>query len=109
VPAAALWRINARIALVMPAHRDLWWEVDENTDVAKLGDEVAEALKNYAVPWLESLATRKELIDAFEHRHPLGIGAMTFQLSETASVSTVTVDPDWPGRFVVSRRLNHPR
>jgi hypothetical protein len=38
VPAAALWPVNARIGFVMPAHRDLWSEVDESTDIAKLGD-----------------------------------------------------------------------
>ncbi len=49
-------------------HRDLWWEVDESTDIAKLGDQVVDTLQNYAVPWFQSLATRKELIHAFEHR-----------------------------------------
>jgi hypothetical protein len=68
VPAAALWPVSARIGFVMPDNRDLWWEVDESTDIAKLGDQVADTLQNYAVPWFQNLATRKELIHAFEHR-----------------------------------------
>jgi hypothetical protein len=68
VPAAALWPVSARIGFVMPDNRDLWWEVDESTDIAKLGDQVADTLQNYAVPWFQSLATRKALIHAFEHR-----------------------------------------
>jgi hypothetical protein len=68
VPAAVLWPINARIGFVMPAQRDLWWDVNESTDIAKLGGEVADAVQNYAVPWLQSLATRKELAQALEHR-----------------------------------------
>ena len=67
VPTATLWPVSARIGFVMPAHRDLWWDVDETTNVAELGDQVADTLQNYAVPWFESLATRKELIHAFEH------------------------------------------
>lgn len=68
VPAATLWPVSARIGFVMQEPRDLWWDVDDSTDIAKLGHEVADALQNHAVPWFESLATRKELIDAFEHR-----------------------------------------
>jgi len=68
VPAAALWPVNARIGFVTPGHRDLWWDVDESTDIARLGEQVADTLQNHAVPWFQSLATRKELVHAFEHR-----------------------------------------
>jgi hypothetical protein len=68
VPAAALWPVSARIGFVMQEPRDLWWEVGDSTDIAKLGHQVADTLQIYAVPWFESLATRQELIDAFEHR-----------------------------------------
>ena len=42
--------------------------MDESTDIARLGDEVADTLQNYAVPWFQSLATRQELVQAIEHR-----------------------------------------
>src|SRR5262245_40914303 len=41
VPAAALWPVNTRIGFVTPAHRDLWWDVGEKTNIAQLEDEVA--------------------------------------------------------------------
>jgi hypothetical protein len=80
VPAAALWPIYARIGSVMPEHRDLWWDVDERTDIAKLGDQVANTLQTYAVPWFQSLATRKELIYAFEHQTALLAGVFRAQV-----------------------------
>ena len=80
VPAAALWPVSARIGFVMQEPRDLWWEVDNGTDIAKLGHQVADTLQNYAVPWFESLATRKELIDAFEHRTALLGGVFPAQV-----------------------------
>jgi hypothetical protein len=67
-PAAARWPVNARIGIVTPAQRDLWWDVDETTDLAVLGDHVADTLQNFAVPWFQGLATRKDLVHAFEHR-----------------------------------------
>jgi hypothetical protein len=80
VPAAALWPVNARIGFVMREPRDLWWEVDHSTDIAKLGEQVAETLRNYAVPWFQTLATRKELIEAFEHRRALLGGVFSAQV-----------------------------
>jgi hypothetical protein len=80
VPVAALWPINARIGFVMPEHRDLWWDVDERTDIAKLGDQVGDTLQTYAVPWFQSLATRKELIHAFEHQTALLGGVFRAQV-----------------------------
>jgi hypothetical protein len=80
VPAAALWPVRARIGFVMQEPRDLWWEVNDTTDLAKLGHQVADTLQNYAVPWFQSLATRKALIDAFEHRRALPGGVFPAQI-----------------------------
>lgn len=66
VPAATLWPVNQRIGLLMPSHLDLWWKVDESTDIAQLGDPVAGAVRDYAIPWFLKLATRKDLVDAVE-------------------------------------------
>jgi hypothetical protein len=71
VPAGVRFPISARIGGLMPLpgrQADIWWDVDESTDVTRLGEEIADALASYAVPWFEKLATRKALIDAFEHR-----------------------------------------
>jgi hypothetical protein len=80
VPAAALWPVSARIGFVTQEPRDLWWDVDDSTDVATLGRQVADALQIHAVPWFQSLATRKALIDAFEHRRALLDGVFPAQV-----------------------------
>jgi hypothetical protein len=67
VPAATLWPVNRRIGLLMPSHLDLWWKVDESTDIAKLGDQVASTVRDYAIPWFQSLATRTGFVQAVEH------------------------------------------
>src|SRR5688572_8300973 len=63
-PAAALWPVNTRIGFVMPGRRDLWWEVNATTDIGTLGEQVAAAVRDYAVPWFLKLASRKDVIDA---------------------------------------------
>ncbi len=78
-PAAALWPVNTRIGFVMPERRDLWWDVDETTDVTRVGDQVATALSDYAVPWLQKLATRRDLIDAVEDA-PMALGIFPAQV-----------------------------
>jgi hypothetical protein len=67
-PSSALWPINVRIGRLMPAPADLWWDVDSNTDVAKLGDEIAAALRDYVLPFFSSLSTRQQLIAAVQQR-----------------------------------------
>lgn len=78
-PAAALWPVNTRIGFVMPGHRDLWWEVDETADIAKLGEQVTATVQDYAVPWFQKLATRKDLIDAVEDA-PRALGIFPAQV-----------------------------
>lgn len=76
-PAAALWPVNERIGKLMPDRKDHWWDVDANTDVDALGEEVAGVIRDYAVPWLTSLATREALIRAIAHgTTPLGMFAL---------------------------------
>jgi hypothetical protein len=72
VPASPLWPISTRIGFVMPApQRDLWWDIDESTDVAKIGVDVVETLRNHAIPWFERLSTRSELKTAVEYQPSL--------------------------------------
>jgi hypothetical protein len=56
-PATVLWPVSARIGSLMPSHCDLWWEVSERTDLDTLGIEVASALRDHALPYLDRIRT----------------------------------------------------
>ena len=108
-PAAALWPVNARIGFVMPGHRDLWWRVDESTDIAKLGDQVADALQNYAVPWFQSLATRKDLVQAFEHQTASLVGVFSTQVPLVLAIFAAEDGDLTRARSILGSALNDYR
>lgn len=37
-----------------PDSRDLWWDLDRETDHAQLGDAVVSSITTYGLPWLEA-------------------------------------------------------
>lgn len=43
-----------RIGDLLPENRERWWSVTGSTDAAGLGEEVAKAVQDYAVPQLET-------------------------------------------------------
>ena len=45
--------IYERIGLVLPDRRDKWWEFDGQSDLKAIADELIEAWRGYAKPWLE--------------------------------------------------------
>jgi len=59
-PGTVLWPINNRIGGLMPSRCDLWWQVTEVSDANKLGPEVADALREYAIPFFESIRTEEQ-------------------------------------------------
>jgi hypothetical protein len=63
-PAGLLWPVNRRIGSLMPSRCDLWWKVDERTDLAKLGREVASSLEEIALPFLDVVRTPEQLYAA---------------------------------------------
>ena len=109
VPAAALWPVSARIGFVMPTQRDLWWEVDESTDIAKLGAEVADTLHDYAVPWLQSLATRKELVHAFEDRSASLGGVFSAQVPLVLAIFAAEDGDSTRARSILGSALDDSR
>lgn len=44
-----------RIGALMPERSDHWWEITPATDLQKMAEEVAEAYRRFAVPWLETM------------------------------------------------------
>ena len=53
--------VRKRIGNLMPAQRDHWWELDANTSLDLLAAEVAAALTNHGLPWLERIRTLQGL------------------------------------------------
>lgn len=50
-PASALFPVQKRIGHLMPAKRDLWWEVTPTTDIDVIKHEVSDAIDAYALPF----------------------------------------------------------
>ena len=50
--ATTYWGIgwHKRIGHLMPAKKDYWWKVNNNTNLDKLAHEVMEVIENYALP-----------------------------------------------------------
>jgi hypothetical protein len=45
--------IYERIGYVLPDSRDKWWEFDGQSDLKAIADELVDAWRGYAKPWLE--------------------------------------------------------
>jgi hypothetical protein len=56
-PASILWPMNVRIGSLMPDRCDMWWSVDDQTELESLGAEVSTAITGHAVPFLERFRT----------------------------------------------------
>lgn len=50
-PACALLPIRRRIGELMPQNGDLWWDVDNSTDIGALADEVTKTIVSFALPY----------------------------------------------------------
>ena len=49
--------VGIRIGHLLPQHADHWWAIGNKEDVPKVASEVAAALRDYGLPYLESVAT----------------------------------------------------
>jgi hypothetical protein len=56
-PGTGLWPVQARIGSLMPENRDVWWDIDRQTDIALLGVEILKIVVSYGVPFLECYGT----------------------------------------------------
>jgi hypothetical protein len=45
----------------LPSGEDRWWQLDGNTDTAKLADELRSVLDRHALPWLSDRSNRDSL------------------------------------------------
>jgi hypothetical protein len=61
---SAHWR--NRIGHLMPEHSDIWWYANSDEEAKSIGTQIAEAIRDFAIPILETLATRRALLALWE-------------------------------------------
>jgi uncharacterized protein DUF4304 len=65
--------LRIRVGEIMPARKDCWWEVAENTNAEALAAELVTVWTSYIVPWLDAYSTVSALAskpNAGEWRNP---------------------------------------
>jgi hypothetical protein len=55
------WR--DRIGALMPGGQDHWWKIYPSSDLQSLADEVADAVTQQAVPWLDAASDLRHLLE----------------------------------------------
>jgi hypothetical protein len=60
--------VRKRIGQTMPGNFDKWWEINPNGSLEDIGEDVAAALSEYGLPWLESVASKRSLGSELEAR-----------------------------------------
>lgn len=53
--------VRKRIGQTMPSNCDKWWEIKPSTNLGNLGSDVALALSEYGLPWLQSMSTKESI------------------------------------------------
>lgn len=53
--------VRRRIGELMPGHTDHWWRIDAATDEVVMAQQLVEAARDLALPWLNSLRGYAEL------------------------------------------------
>jgi hypothetical protein len=49
--------VQKRLGFLMPVSKDFWWSINDKTDLATLGSEVASAWEKFGKPWLDTNST----------------------------------------------------
>jgi hypothetical protein len=52
--------------MLMPAHRDKWWEISESTAASALACEVSEVVANEGIPYVVRYLNVDELVALWE-------------------------------------------
>ncbi len=68
-PANAANVIQQRIGRLLPNGKDHWWEITTDTDPQELGNEVAEALSLYGLPYLHRINNVDDLVELLNARN----------------------------------------
>ncbi|AVQ13224.1 Uncharacterized protein XB16_2921 [Leptospira santarosai] len=90
-PASVLWPIQIRIGNLLPEKFDKWWEIQPNTNLNPIKEEIIEKLRAYAFSFFskynsiddifEELKLDKVVPGIFEYQRPLLL-AMIYKLKQ---------------------------
>ncbi len=62
-PATALYPVQQRLGLVMPQHRDIWWNVSTDTYLPGLAEEVACVVVAYGLPFFDQYPSTMAMLE----------------------------------------------
>lgn len=68
--------LSMRLGELMPAARDIWWQLGDERSNVMLLDEVSGALDSYAVPFLEKYVETRELVMLWKSGKSPGLTAV---------------------------------
>jgi len=68
-PATCECTITERIGRLFGSGLDLWWRVRGKEDLVRRGQDVQRKVIRFALPWLESMHSVREMV-AYQRRHP---------------------------------------
>lgn len=91
--------VQERIGCLMPARRDVWWSIDQKTDLVALGEKFAANWIKYGNPWLEEKSTldgaRAYLLDQ-KHYFLVAMASLAIGKSDDAQHWLDKTIEDWP-------------
>ena len=70
-PATAAWPVQVRLGTVCPEERDMWWDVEPETDISALGADISARLQEHAIPFFDSFPDSAPLLHALSQQSPL--------------------------------------
>jgi len=106
-PATANPPIRVRLGHLMPSKTDSWWSVGADTDLDVLAKRVAECLRQFAMPFFESVLDENSLLNLLREG-----GDLPFDTREEAlmvhAILAAQVGIMAEAREVLSRMLTDP-
>lgn len=69
--------IQQRLGFLMPIGKDHWWSINDETDLAALGSEVATDWETHGKPWLDAKSTLEGAREFLLSRKMYFLAAMT--------------------------------
>ena len=67
-PQLDVWdsHVFRRLGHISPINRDLWWTINETTNIAALTEEVGDLIERYAVPFVDRYLDPREIVRLWE-------------------------------------------
>ena len=87
IPKAGQCTIQTRVGSIVPQPRDIWWEVNENTDTNLLSKQVRMTVENFAFQWLDQVSTLAGVKKVLGHFPSLEMTSICLLLNQPEVVS----------------------